>query len=76
MLNQCTIMKEEVIFEYNGEFYSSLEASDAEINFELQCFVEESEGEDSSEEINIVIKAQECLITMQKNLIIKNYCLK
>jgi hypothetical protein len=67
-------MREEACFIYNGEIYYRIDASDEEIDHDLQSLVEESMYDNSEDSERIMIQAQKYLILRQSQLILKNHC--
>ncbi len=67
-------MREEACFIYNGEIYYRLDATDQEIDTDLQSLVEESMYDDYDNSEKIMLQAQAYLILRQSELILKNHC--
>lgn len=67
-------MREEACFVYNGEIYYRLDASEKEIDTDLQRLVDESMFDDFEYNENVLIKAQIFLIIRQIKLIKKKHC--
>jgi hypothetical protein len=67
-------MREEACFIHNGEIYYRLDATDEEIDHDLQSLVDDSLYDDSELNNKIIIQAQHCLILRQSELILKNHC--
>lgn len=67
-------MREEACFIHNGEIYYRLDASDKEIDHDLQRLVEESMYDDFEHGDKIFLQAQVCLILRQSELILKKHC--